>query len=62
VGSVLPREAIPIRVLAATVAYSRIHTGLHYPTDVIGGALLGTALAQLTTRAIERWGSSSAGG
>jgi undecaprenyl-diphosphatase len=55
VGDILPRDAIPIRALASAVAYSRVHTGLHYPADVIGGALLGTALAQLTTRAIDHW-------
>ncbi|MDQ6779259.1 MAG: phosphatase PAP2 family protein [Actinomycetota bacterium] len=55
VGAVLPREAIPIRALASAVAYSRVHTGLHYPADVISGALLGTMLAQLTTRAIDHW-------
>ena len=54
VGSVLPGDAIPIRALAAVVAYSRVHTGLHYPGDAIGGTLLGTALAQLTVRALDR--------
>ena len=54
VGSVLPQDAIPIRALAALVAYSRVHTGVHYPADVIAGALLGTAIAQATSRAIER--------
>jgi membrane-associated phospholipid phosphatase len=53
VGRVLPADAIPIRALAAVVAYSRVHTGLHYPADAIAGALLGTTLAQLTTRALE---------
>ena len=55
VGGILPRDAIPIRALASAVAYSRVHTGLHYPTDVVGGALLGTALAQITSRALDRW-------
>ena len=56
VGSVLPCEAVPIRALAAAVAYSRVHTGVHYPADVIAGAFLGTALAQATARAIgHRW-------
>jgi undecaprenyl-diphosphatase len=54
VGSVLPGEAIPIRTLAALVAYSRVHTGVHHPADVIAGALLGTTLAQLTCRAFDR--------
>lgn len=55
VGSVLPYDAIPIRALAALVAYSRVHTGVHYPADAIGGALIGAALAQATTRTLDRW-------
>jgi len=54
VGSVMPAAAIPLRGLAALVAYSRVHTGVHYPGDVIGGSLMGTALAQITTRALDR--------
>jgi membrane-associated phospholipid phosphatase len=55
VGSVLPAEAIPIRALATTVAYSRVHTGVHYPADVLAGAFLGTTLGQITARAVDRW-------
>jgi membrane-associated phospholipid phosphatase len=54
VGRELPAAAIPLRGLAALVAYSRVHTGVHYPGDVIVGALTGTALAQLTTHALDR--------
>lgn len=54
VATVLPIAGIPLRGLAALVAYSRVHTGVHYPGDVIAGALLGTALAQLTTYALDR--------
>lgn len=54
VGSVMPSAAVPLRVLAALVAYSRVHTGVHYPGDVIGGSLMGAALAQLTARALDR--------
>jgi membrane-associated phospholipid phosphatase len=54
VGHVLPPAAIPLRALAALIAYSRIHTGVHYPGDVVAGALTGTALAQLTTHALDR--------
>lgn len=55
VGHVLPQAAIPLRGLAALVAYSRVHTGVHYPGDVVAGALMGTTLAQLTTHALDRY-------
>ncbi len=54
VGDVLPGAAIPLRGLAATVAFSRVHTGVHYPGDVIVGALTGVTLGQLTSRALRR--------
>lgn len=54
VGAVLPREALPIRALASLVAYSRVHSGVHYPGDVLAGAFLGTTIAHATTRALAR--------
>jgi membrane-associated phospholipid phosphatase len=55
VGSRLPMVAMPIHAAAGLVAYSRVHTGVHYPGDVVVGSMLGTALAQLTSRAIDRY-------
>ena len=54
VGHVLPAAAIPLHGLATVVAYSRVHAGVHYPADVIGGALAGTVLAQLTAHTLDR--------
>lgn len=54
VGHVMPPAAVPLRLLAAVVAYSRVHTGVHYPGDVVAGALIGAALAQGTTYALDR--------
>ncbi|MFL5817259.1 MAG: phosphatase PAP2 family protein [Conexibacter sp.] len=54
VGRVLPVAAIPLRCLAGIVAYSRVHTGVHYPGDVLAGALVGTGLAQLASQALDR--------
>lgn len=54
VGRIMPMAGFPLRGLAALVAYSRVHTGVHYPGDVVAGALLGSALAQATTYALDR--------
>jgi undecaprenyl-diphosphatase len=44
-GWFAPRLAIPLFLLAAAIAYSRVYVGVHYPLDVIGGALLGLLIA-----------------
>ncbi len=52
VGNVLPLVGVPLHVLAALVAYSRIHTGVHYPGDVLAGALIGATVADITAGAL----------
>ncbi|HKP89240.1 MAG TPA: phosphatase PAP2 family protein [Thermoleophilaceae bacterium] len=54
VGSILPGVALPLHALALSVAYSRVHTGVHYPGDVVVGAVTGVVLAQCTVRAVNR--------
>jgi membrane-associated phospholipid phosphatase len=49
VAATQPAAAVPLRGLAALVSYSRVHTGVHYPGDVLAGALLGVTLARVTT-------------
>jgi len=39
----------PLRALAFAMALSRPYLGVHYPTDVVAGALLGDAVARLMT-------------
>ena len=36
VAHTLPAAAGPLGLLASAVGYSRIHTGVHYPGDVVG--------------------------
>src|SRR6188472_4089067 len=58
VGRVLPQAAVPLHAVAAIVGYSRVHTGVHYPGDVVAGAVSGTIVAQLVTHAIDRRAAS----
>ena len=41
-------------VVAGLVGYSRVHTGVHYPGDVLAGAALGLGTAEITSRAARR--------
>lgn len=50
VGAELPAAALPVGVLATVVGYSRIHTGVHYPSDVLAGAAVGAAAGMLVRR------------
>ena len=47
VGRNLPGLAVPLRLLAAGVAYSRVHTGVHYPGDVVAGSVVGAGTAAM---------------
>ena|GEM_PF-203814 len=49
-----PRYKIAFIVFAALVAYSRIYVGVHYPADILGGAVLGF-LCAVCVLEIERW-------
>jgi membrane-associated phospholipid phosphatase len=46
VGGTLPVAAVPIRLAASAVAYSRVHSGVHYPGDVVIGALIGSTIGE----------------
>lgn len=45
-----PAAGAAIAPVAALVAYSRVHTGVHWPSDVVSGAGIGAAVAFATTR------------
>lgn len=47
----MPALAVPLRGLASAVAYSRVHTGVHYPGDLIAGAFVGAAIGEATALA-----------
>ncbi len=42
----LPKKfGVPALVLACFIAFSRLYVGVHYPTDVLAGALVGVGLS-----------------
>jgi undecaprenyl-diphosphatase len=54
VGQVSRVASLPFYTLAALVGYSRVHTGVHYPSDVLVGALTGATIADLTAAAVSQ--------
>lgn len=45
-----PAVGLAVAPVAAAVAYSRVHTGAHWPSDVVAGVLMGTGVALATRR------------
>jgi membrane-associated phospholipid phosphatase len=54
VSDAWPQAGIPLGVVASLVAYSRVHTGVHYPSDTIAGTVCGVALGPVAVAAVER--------
>jgi undecaprenyl-diphosphatase len=51
VGSKLwPRFKIPLYTLAFLVAFSRVYTGQHFPSDVVVGTVIGLLTGHVTTK------------
>ena len=47
--------AIP---LAAVIAFSRLYLFVHYPSDILAGAVLGVAIGEAVYWTWTRWGKS----
>ncbi|MFF5211045.1 phosphatase PAP2 family protein [Streptosporangium sp. NPDC000396] len=50
-GETVPWTWIPLHAAAGAVGCARVHTGVHYPSDVVAGALIG-ALCGWTVRRV----------
>lgn len=52
----LPKKyGIPCMILAVLIAFSRLYVGVHYPTDVLGGIVIGLCSGWMAVFAMDRW-------
>lgn len=49
------RYGVPAVVLAVLVGLSRLYVGVHYPTDVFAGMMIGTGIALTVCVCMNRW-------
>jgi undecaprenyl-diphosphatase len=54
VGDALPSLRVPMRAAASVVAFSRVYTGVHYPSDVLVGVAVGALLGRTTATVARR--------
>ena len=52
VSAAAPALGVPVRLAAVAVSYSRVHVGVHYPGDVVAGALIGITSGEVACRAL----------
>lgn len=50
------RFGIPALAVAVLIAFSRLYNYVHFPTDVLGGVLLGVFCAVVTVRLFKKFG------
>jgi len=61
VGHQIPVLSFPLGMVAAAVAYSRVHSGVHYPGDVIVGSFTGALVGLMVSARFNRRGTAIGG-
>lgn len=54
VGALMPALKVPLYGATSVVAFSRVYTGVHYPSDVAVGAIVGALLGRVTSTVARR--------
>ena len=54
-GGIIAFSPLLIRLLAALIAFSRLHLYVHFPSDVLAAAVLGVMIGELAFYADRRW-------
>jgi undecaprenyl-diphosphatase len=50
-----PKLKWPLFITATLVAISRVYLGLHYPSDILGGAIIGSAFGYIFAFSALKW-------
>lgn len=53
ISRLAPRLTVYVFVLAALIGFSRVYVGVHYPIDVLAGAVLGLGVAKALLMLLE---------
>lgn len=54
VSILVPQFIIPLFLVAVLVSYSRVYNGVHYPSDVLVGAMFGILIALVFARVTKK--------
>ncbi|SHJ47541.1 phosphatase PAP2 family protein [Hespellia stercorisuis] len=49
------KYGVPVVILASMIAFSRLYVGVHYPTDVVAGILIGCGSTWIACRIVQTW-------
>lgn len=55
VSNSMPPLSFPLTLMATAVGYSRVHTGVHFPADVLFGSVIGATTGETASWGLAHW-------